>query len=134
MKITSGWTINKHEFYDVDPLDNVPIEDKETLIFFVEDILWIAKGSYNLDLGWYGGVESKDGYCVVLYRGDSWNKCDLLEIFRSKNKNEITEKINTLIHLVDSGKYDSVGGYRIDDDDKENTNSVADFKTYTALK
>jgi hypothetical protein len=134
LEITNGWTVNQHEFYDVDPTDNVPIEDKETFIFFMQDMLWITKGSYNLDLGWYGGEQSEGAYCIVLFRGNSWNKCDLLEMFRSKSKNEIVEMINAFIQLVDSQKYDDIRGHRIDEDDEQNTNSIYDFETYSALK
>jgi hypothetical protein len=134
LKITSGWTVNRYEFYDVDPADDVPIEEKEVHIFCQEDMLWITKGSYTLDLGWYGGDRSKAGYCIFLFRGSSWNTCDLLEIFRSKCKDEITEKINAFIQLVDNQTYDDLRGYRIDENDAGNTNSMTDYETYSALK
>jgi hypothetical protein len=67
------------------------VEDKETLIFLQEDMLWITKDDYNIDLGWYGGDLSRatSGFCLYLYRGNNWNESGLLERFRDRNKADI---------------------------------------------
>lgn len=81
-------------------------------------MLWLKKGKYNIDLGWYGGDDLKNektGFCIHLYRGDEWNKCNLLEKFRSKNKSESVDKLDALIKSIDKGNYDNVVGHRIDE-------------------
>ncbi len=54
MNIPTDWEIKRNEFYDIDPFDNSPANDKDVLIFVQEDMLRIKKRNYNLDLGWYG--------------------------------------------------------------------------------
>lgn len=133
----TDWDIKRNEFYDIDPLDNSSPTDKETLIFAQEDLLWISKGDYNIDLGWYGGrdIESKDsGFCIHLFRGNNWNKCELLEKFRSKNKKDIVDKLNFFVSSVDNNDYRGLTGYKIDEDEDGNLNSMSDFEFYSVKK
>ena len=134
LNIPADWEIKRNEFYDIDPFDNSPADDKEVLIFVQEDILWLKKGNYNIDLGWYGGQDLKNegaGFCIYVYRGDHWHNCDLLEKFRSKNKQNVVDKLDSLIKSVDKGEYDNLIGHRIDEDDLTNQNSMEDFEAYS---
>ena len=82
---------------------------------------------------WYDGDDlnnSKRGFYICLYRGDSWKKCDLLEKFGSKNKAGVVERINTLIKFVDDGDCDNLHGYIIDESDLTNQNSIDDVGTF----
>lgn len=54
LDIQVDWEIKRNEFYDIDPFDNLSADDKDALIFVQEDMLWIKKENYNIDLGWYG--------------------------------------------------------------------------------
>jgi hypothetical protein len=137
INIPTDWEIKRNEFYDIDPFDNSSTDDKDILILVQEDMLWIKKRNYNLDLGWYGGDDLENewtGFCIYLYRGDNWNKCDLLEKYRTKNKKDVVEQLHRLITSVDKGEYDNLVGHRIDEDDMTNQNSMSDFKTYSAEK
>jgi DNA-binding Lrp family transcriptional regulator len=137
LNIPTDWEIKRNEFYDIDPFDNSSTDDKDVLILVQEDILWIKKKNYNLDLGWYGGddLENKwTGFYICLYRGDNWNKCDLLEKYRAKNKKDVVEQLHRLITAVDKGEYDNLVGHRIDEDDMTNHNSMTVFKTYSVEK
>lgn len=135
--IPTGWEVKRNEFYDIDPFDNSLAEDKDVLIFIQEDMLWLKKDNYNIDLGWYGGDDLKDrltGFCIHLYRGDHWNKCELLEKFRSNNKKDIVDKLGIIINSVDNGDYNYLIGYKIDEDDLINENSMSDHEIYSAKK
>lgn len=135
LKIPIDWEIKRNEFYDIDPFDNSSVDEKVVLIFDQEDMLWIKKGIYNIDLGWYGGDglnNRKTGYCIYLYRGDNWNKCELLEKFKAKNKNDIVNKLTSIISSVDRGDYDNLIGYKIDQDNLTSENLMSDRETYSA--
>jgi hypothetical protein len=137
LKIPTDWNVKRNELYDIDPLGNSATADKETLIYDQEDLLWICKGSYNIDLGWYGGQDLKkkgSGFSICLFRGDNWNKCELLEKFKSKSKKEIVDKLEFLIRSVDNGDYNSLDGYKIDEDDLMNKNSMSDYDLFSAKK
>jgi hypothetical protein len=134
VNIPTDWEIKRNEFYDIDPFDNSSADDKDVFLFVQEDILWIKKRNYNVDLGWYGGDDLENewtGFCIYLYRGDNWSKCDLLEKYRTKNKKDVVEQLHRLITAVDKGEYDNLVGHRIDEDDMTNQNSMTDFKTYS---
>jgi hypothetical protein len=135
LHIPAEWEIVRNEFYDIDPFDQSSVEDKDTLIFDQEDMLWIRKGDYNIDLGWYGGnklSDSRVGYCLYLYRGISWNKCELLEKYKSQNKTNIVDRLVAVIASIDHGEYESLKGYVINEDDSANRNSMSDHEFYSA--
>lgn len=137
LNIPADWEIKRNEFYDIDPFDDSTMNDKDTLIFIQEDMLWLRKDEYNIDLGWYGGDDlgnEMTGFCIYLYRGDNWNKCELLEKFRTKNKKTVVDKLDILIKSIDEGDYDNLVGHRIDEDDLTNQNSMTDFETYSVKK
>ena len=132
--IPPGWEVNRNEFYDIDPFDNSSADDKSILIFCQEDMLWLKKGDYHIDLGWYGREnlhDSSTGFCIHLYRGEHWNKCELLEKFRSKNKDDIVDALTMMMGSVEKGDYKFLTGYKIDEDDPANENSMEDFETYS---
>ncbi len=137
LNIPTGWAVKWNEFYDIDPLDISNTKSKELSIFLQEDMLWIEKQEYNIDLGWYGGENMNDegvGFQLHLFRGNSWNKCELLEKYRSKGKEDVVEILNAMIASVDNGSYDQVVGYKIDEDDLSNANSMTDHEVYSAKK
>ena len=137
LNIPTDWEIKRNEFYDIDPFDNSSADGKGVLIYIQEDMLWLKKGNYNIDLGWCGGDDLKNektGFCIHLYRGDNWNKCELLEKFKTKNKKDVVDKLNILIKSTDSGDYNNLVGHRIDEDDLRNQNSMADYETYSVKK
>lgn len=135
--IPPGWEVKRNEFYDIDPFDNSSEADKDLLIFIQEDMLWLNKGDYHIDLGWYGKDDlnaRSTGFCIHLYRGEHWNKCELLETFRSKNKRDIVDELSMMINAVENGDYKFLTGHNINEDDPTNENSMSDFETYSARK
>jgi hypothetical protein len=131
LDLSAGWIVRRNEFYDIDPFGNAPMKDKETLIFFQEDILWITNGDYNIDLGWYGGDLSNatSGFYLCLYRGNSWNESELLESFRSRNNADIINKLRSFMKAVDKGLYNNVKSYRMDEVQRNSTNDGRDFSS-----
>jgi hypothetical protein len=88
LDISSDWTVVRNVFYDIDPADNSSEDDKEVYIYCQEDLLYLKKDNYHLDLGWYGYdnlTNDRTGYCIHLFRGDNWNNGELLEKLRSKD-------------------------------------------------
>lgn len=131
LNVTNDWQIMRNEFYDIDPLDDSSEEDKSMLIFDQEDMLWIRKDDYSIDVGWVGGdmQRPESGYCLVMFRGGHWQSCELLEMFRSKRKEEIVRKLNALIAAIDKGVYKTVQGYAVD---ANNANHIEDWFVYSA--
>lgn len=122
LRITNEWEIHRNEFYDIDPLDNIPEDDKYSNLYSQEDILFIEKGQFTPDLGWYGSNllnEQLTGFMLVLFKGHDWNSCELLELVRTKSKSEIANRINQFIELVDINYYNKKTGYIIDENDTE---------------
>ena len=135
LDISSDWTIERNVFYDIDPEDSISEDDKHDNIYSQEDLLYLTKGNYHLDLGWYGydNLDSETtGYCIHLFRGDNWNNADLLEKFRSKSKSAITDKIIECVKAVDLGDFDKLTGYRVDENDTTNKNDFSDFDIFSA--
>ncbi|WP_192820976.1 hypothetical protein [Rufibacter sp. LB8] len=108
LKLSEGWTINRDEFYEIDPLDkSIDPDFLFSNLYIQEDLLSISKSDYHMDLGWYG--EEEDGcFCLYLYRGNDWNKCELLEKVQTNRFSEITERINSISEKVDNGSYSAL--------------------------
>ena len=137
LDISSGWTVERNVFYDIDLDDSISEDDKHDNIYCQEDLLYLTKGNYHLDLGWYGydNLDNETtGYCIYLFRGYNWNNAELLEKFRSKSKSVITDKIIECIKAVDLGYFDKVTGYSVDENDTTNKNDFSDFDNYSARR
>jgi len=135
LDISSDWKVVRNVFFDIDPKDNVSEDDKYDNIYCQEDLLYLTKSNYHLDLGWYGNdnlTNERTGYCIHLFRGDNWSSGELLEKLRSKNKEVIVKKINDLIKSVDIGYFDKLTGYIVDENDPTNKNDFSDIDNYTA--
>lgn len=131
IKIPTEWNIKRNVFYDIDPLDEISEDDKFDNLYCQEDLIWIQKKDLNIDLGWYGGEDSSSGFCIVFYKGKSWNDCELFEIFRTRSKNAIIERLDFLIASDSNGLLDSKSGYVISE---SNGADISDFKTYSVFK
>lgn len=125
LRITNDWIVHRNEFYDIDPLDEIPEDDKFFNIYSQEDLLLIQKGQFYIDLGWYGHnypIDLKNqmtGFMLVLYKGQDLNNCELLELIRTKSKSEIASSINRIVELVNVDFYNGKTGYIIDENDTE---------------
>lgn len=134
LSIPLSWKIKRNVFYNIDPTDNIPEVDKYDNIYCQEDLLWIMKEDYNIDLGWYGSDNFKDentGFYLHLYKGLNWNNCELLAKIYSKNKSQIVESINSLIQAIETDYFKYLSGYTVNDN---NQNSFSDFKEYKIKK
>ena len=137
LDISSDWSILQNEFYDIDPKDNIPEDDKFFNIYCLEDLLYLTKGMYHLDLGWYGSdklTKPYTGFCIYLFRGNNWHDCEFLEKFRSQEKQVIVTKINEFIHAVNLGDYENKVGYRFDENDTTKENEFGNLHYYSARK
>ena len=135
LDISSGWKVLRNVFFDIDPTDNVPEDDKYFNIYCQEDLLYFRKDNYHLDLVWYVNddlTNERTGYCIHLFRDDNWNKSELLEKLHSKNKQVIVKKINELIKEVDIGYFDDLTGYTVDENDDTNENDFNTIDNYSA--
>ncbi len=109
LDIPPDWMIVRNEFYDIDPKDNIPENDKFENLYCQEDLLYLTKEYYHIDLGWYGSdnlANDNTGYCIYLFKGKNWNDSDLIEKFFSRDKQTITNKINEIIMLVNLGNFE----------------------------
>ncbi|WP_207422805.1 hypothetical protein [Desertivirga brevis] len=136
LNITNGWTVERNVFYDIGPDSNVSEDDKFINIYCQQDMLAMKKGQILLDLGWYGGEDLNNknaGYCIYLVRGDCWDEGELLEKFRSKNKQSIIDKINELILAVDNNIYDNSRGRLVYEHNESTGIYVGDSYSYSVL-
>lgn len=108
INISDQWEIKIDEFYEIDPFDDsVDDERKFNFLYYQEDLLWIQKTDYNIDLGWYGG-EDNGLFGLYLYKGKDWHNCKLLEKRITNNYRLVIDLINRFIKNVDLGKYESI--------------------------
>ena len=108
INISDQWKIKRDEFSKIVTLDkSIDDEIKFNKLFCQEDLLWIKKYDFNLDLGWYG-EEDKGHFRIYLYKGTDWHNCQLLEKRNLKDYKSVIKLINKFISNVDSGKYDSI--------------------------
>ena len=106
LKISSNWKVIRDEFYEIDPLDKtISDEIKELELFCQEDLLWIQKDNYNIDLGWYGHDFSNGRFGLYLYKGSDWHNCQLLEKIQTKKYSEIISVINEISENVLKEEY-----------------------------
>lgn len=135
LDISTHWTIVRNVFYNIDPADNINEDDKYTHIYCQEDLLYLTKDSYHLDLGWYGSDNVADettGYGIHLFRGENWNNAELLEKFRSKSKSTIVNKITEFMKAVDLGEFDNLTGYSVNENDPSNQNDFNKMDFFSA--
>jgi len=125
IQITKQWQIIRDEFYEIDPLDNsIDEEKKYNDLFCQEDLLWVQKSDFNIDLGWYG-EEEKGYFGLYLYKGIDWHNCQLLEKRNTKDYESIVESINRLIKNVDTGRYHKVDNKLCSIDDYYETEIIS---------
>ena len=116
--IPKDWIIINNEFNFIDlPKDESELNEY-VAYNLAEDLLYIKKGQYHLDLGWYGSDIKKTttGFMLVLFRGKNWNDCELLELKRSESQSVVIKEVNEIIELVDVGFCVEKIGYFIDED------------------
>ena len=133
LDISTDWVVVLNKFYEIDQHDDVPEDDIYSLIYYQEDLLYLTKGIYHLDLGWYGSdnfINDRTGFCIHLFRGENWNNAELLVKYYSNNKQVIVNKINQLLKAVNLGYFDKLAGYKVDDNDPTNQNDFSDMNNY----
>lgn len=126
--LPSDWSIKNNNLYSIQSNGEADKCD-----YLQEDLLWIQKGQYNIDVGWYWEESANDdrtGYCIYLYRGDSWNNSELLEKFRSRDIKIIENRIYDIVEAVENGKFDNLVGYLVNENDKEHNNDFNDIDSY----
>jgi len=122
LEVPDGWVVIWNEFYDIDPLDDIPEDDKYMNLYIVEDLFYFRKEQFHLDLGWYGSDNLNEpftGFMLVLFRGKDFHNCELLELVRTKSKSEIIFWINKFFELVNIDFYNEKNGYKINENDEE---------------
>jgi len=135
LDIPKEWEIKRNLFYDIDPMDNLPEDDKFENIYCQEDMLSITNGDYKLDLGWYGANELDNGttgFMLVLFKGKDWNNCDLFELHRTKSKEIVIKKMEELLKAVTKGFFDGKQGYEISDNQSSHR-FIGEHQNYSTL-
>ena len=87
LKITDGWKVLWNHFMATDPQKLT--EDDFAWINFSEDMATFTCEEYDIDLGWYGGLNKNGYYGVSISR----NKTEV-ETFCSCDIHKITDVIN----------------------------------------
>ncbi|OPA75363.1 hypothetical protein BVG16_22510 [Paenibacillus selenitireducens] len=110
LKIPSGWKVDFNTFCRVD-LDDIR-KESDLLWELNEDILQMSNLHYNviLDLGWYPAHNIDGKYTLTLVKQsedmdtltNNWGKPILL--FKTRNIDEVIEKINSLLIRVAEGQ------------------------------
>jgi hypothetical protein len=111
LRIPTNWIVRWNQFTDVPPLD--PVGRENEMFNDSEDILWLQRfipagakktwRAFNLDLGWYGSIQT-GRYRLVLFEED-WDH--ILKTFASRDQAEIRAKIERWLEILSIHYFDS---------------------------
>ena len=96
LRIPSGWEVIINSFLDVD-VTQYNSED-DIWLGFTEDILHIRsalKRNIAIDLGWYPENDVSGTFRLIVIK--NWNWIEPIEEFKSRNKDEIVDKIEEFL-------------------------------------
>lgn len=101
LRIPSGWEVTYNTFLEIDP-SNIK-QDEEWFMIFTESLFQAIHKSRNIliDLGWYPEGDPKGNFGIELIKNYEWEKP--LESINSKDKDEIIEKLELLMLMVEEG-------------------------------
>ena len=89
LRIPTGWSVKYNSFTEYDPDDAAEHFDE-----LCEDLLQLENGDLLIDLGWYPEGDITGQYRLYLLDGTKALPFEMpLEIFNSRSKQEIIEKI-----------------------------------------
>ena len=135
LNFSKNWQIKRNVFYDIDPKEEVSEESKLANIYCQEDMFHAVNGEYHFDLGWYGYdniAEKTTGYMLILFRGKDFNNCMLLELFRTKSKTKLLERIDKILEAFESDFYTNKIGYLISENQVD-YRSIGEHYRYSVL-
>ena len=103
LQITTGWLVEYNEFRDIEPYSDIKVEglpDEDVWELFLQNLLFLKHEFYgiSLDLGWTPEAEPEGSYKLTILKNGDWD--NPLLYFKSKNKDEIVEKINLWLRKV----------------------------------
>ncbi|GGI11621.1 hypothetical protein [Gottfriedia solisilvae] len=101
LRIPSGWEVTYNTFLEIDP-SNIK-QDEEWFMIFTESLFQAIYKSRNIliDLGWYPEGDPNGNFGIELIKNYEWEKP--LESINSKDKDEIIEKLELLMLMVEEG-------------------------------
>ena len=103
LRIPTGWKVSYNKFLEIEP--NSLREDDSVWIHFTQDILQLKylfrKVKLIVDLGWYPETEIDGTFRLVVIKNEEWE--NPLEVFESRSKAEIVEKIEKIIEDISEG-------------------------------
>ncbi len=104
LRIPNGWKVVWNIFTEVNPNEFIN-NDYDYKWEFNEDILYMVYGDelYGLDLGWYPGFNSDGEYCLRVIKDNDWEQT--IDEFRSRNINEIKDKIESFLDIYNYSYY-----------------------------
>ncbi|BDD03736.1 hypothetical protein [Aureibacter tunicatorum] len=116
INITEGWKEKWNHFVDLEPDNNLPIDD--IWFHFDEDILFYTHDEYFIDLGFYGGDYSVNrcGFFALYVGKGDFGQGVLYEYFISRSSEEIKIKIELYMNLISSNKIEGLEGLKYGDD------------------
>ncbi|CAH8713345.1 hypothetical protein M5W83_26685 [Paenibacillus thiaminolyticus] len=93
MRIPTGWSVNKNNFWEIDPCNLDP--DDDIWFMFTDSLLQLhhQKKSITLDMGWRPDFLPEGNFLVVILINEDWDKP--IERFESNNYIEVIEFIET---------------------------------------
>ena len=104
LRIPTGWKIAYNGFLEIEPTSLA--ENDIVWIHFNQDMLQLKfeRRELLVDLGWYPDADINGTFRLVVIKHTEWE--DPLEVFESRSKKEIVEKIEIILEdISDWGKY-----------------------------
>jgi len=98
LRIPTGWSIDKNNFWEIDPINLG--EDDDTWFMFTDSLLQLhhQKKSVILDMGWKPDISPEGNFVVVILINEDWDKP--IERFESKNYTEVIDYIETKLFEI----------------------------------
>ena len=103
LNIPADWTVKWNHFIDLEP-DN-KLSRKDVWIYFEEDLAYLFKDDYFIDLGFYGNyLENRAGFFGLKVISGQAGKGILYEQFISRSTDLIKDKIERYARWISSGE------------------------------
>lgn len=119
LRIPSGWKVITNSFYNIDPTWDIKIINCDGVniydLYFTEDLFHAQQSNlgFAVDLGWYPDGDKNGKYRLLLIKVENgeeiedkfkWD-CPIVD-FESRSKQEIIEKLESVMEGCYQGRYD----------------------------
>ena len=105
LQVCAGWYVEQNTFTIIEPYSNIKVQglpDEDPWELFAQDMLYMEHKAFKviLDLGWIPEADPEGSYLLRVVKNNDWD--NPVFIYKSKNKDDIVQKINLWLAKISS--------------------------------